>query len=183
MNEQELRARIASEPQEGYRQLFDTYTSYVYAIVWGQLSGVGSREDAEEVVSDVFVEVFRRMLDIREGGLKSYIAAVARNKAATAFHRLSGSRTESLDDPSCAELPDPADIPAEQEKADEVHRLMRSIRALGELDSTIVLARYYYGLSSGEIGRMTGLSPSAARMRLRRALLKLKRELTKEEFL
>ncbi|MBR1458781.1 MAG: sigma-70 family RNA polymerase sigma factor, partial [Oscillospiraceae bacterium] len=102
---------------------------------------------------------------------------------ATAFHRLSGSRTESLDDPSCAELPDPADIPAEQEKADEVHRLMRSIRALGELDSTIVLARYYYGLSSGEIGRMTGLSPSAARMRLRRALLKLKRELTKEEFL
>ena len=71
----------------------------------------------------------------------------------------------------------------EQEKAEEARILIRSIRALGEPDSTIVLARYYYGLGSGEIGHMTGLSPPAVRMRLRRALQKLKCELTKEELL
>ena len=51
MTEHELRALIGRSRDEGFRQLFQQYSGYVYAIVWNRISSVGSREDAEECIS------------------------------------------------------------------------------------------------------------------------------------
>ena len=181
MTEQEMRSRMAHSREDGCRAVFEEYASYVYAIVWQKLSGVGTREDAEECVSDVFANVFRQFDRIYEGSLRAYVGTAARRTAINAYYRLSAHSTLSLDEEDHTDIPDAADIPADYEKAAQARELLSRIRALGEPDSTIVIARFYYGKSSPEIGRMTGMSAPAVRMRLKRILKKLKKELEKED--
>ena len=55
--------------------------------------------------------------------------------------------------------------------------LMNKINELGEPDSTIILQKYYYDRSSGEIAEMLSMKASAVRMRAARALEKLRKSL------
>ena len=48
---------------------------------------------------------------------------------------------------------------------------------LGEPDSTIIIQKYFFGRSSKEIARIVGMSPAAVRVRLSRALKRLRRAL------
>ena len=55
--------------------------------------------------------------------------------------------------------------------------LMNKINELGEPDSTIILQKYYFDRSSGEIAELLSMKASAVRMRAARALEKLKKSL------
>ena len=66
MTESELRSAVNESRKEGFRILFQQYKGYVYAIVWNRICKVGSHEDAEECVSDVFTDVFRQFDQIEE---------------------------------------------------------------------------------------------------------------------
>ncbi|MCR5480275.1 MAG: hypothetical protein K6F27_10525 [Ruminococcus sp.] len=54
MTESEIRSMIGTSRKEGFRLLFEEYHAYVYHIVWNTIRSVGSKEDAEECVSDIF---------------------------------------------------------------------------------------------------------------------------------
>lgn len=59
----------------------DRYLPYVSTIAWNILRGVMSREDGEEVVSDVFLAAWKQAGDLESGHVKAWLGAVARNKA------------------------------------------------------------------------------------------------------
>ena len=92
MTEQELRSAISSSRKEGYRILFQQYYPYVYRIVWNQIRVVGSKEDAEECVSDVFSDLFTHFNEAEEGALQGFIGMLARRRAIDLFRRLSSRR-------------------------------------------------------------------------------------------
>ena len=58
VTESELRLAVSESQKEGFRILLQQYHGYVYAIVWSHIGKVGTREDAEECVSDVFADIF-----------------------------------------------------------------------------------------------------------------------------
>ena len=78
MTEQELRLAVRENRKDGYKALFQQYHSYVYAIVYNRIRSAGTHEDAEECVSDVFLDIFRQFDRIGEGKLQSYIRTIAK---------------------------------------------------------------------------------------------------------
>lgn len=165
-------------PEKAYDELFAGYCDYVYAIVYNKLRSVGSREDIEECVSDIFADVFFGYdRESRfEGDMKGYIGTVAKRRAINAFHSLTARSGKVADDAEEAfgTISDDTDIEADSDKNETRDILIKLITELGEPDSTIILQKYYYDRSSGEIAKMLSMKSSAVRMRAARALDKLR---------
>ncbi len=179
MTERELRQLISRSREEGFRALFQQYQGYVYTIVWNHISSVGSREDAEECMSDIFTEIFLHFEEIHENALKGYIGTVAKRKSVNLFYQLQKNQTVPLEE--AVPIASGQDIPKDYENADFQRNLLEKIISLGEPDSTIIIQKYYYDRKSGEIAKVVNLSPVTVRVRLNRALKRLRKLLTDEE--
>lgn len=59
----------------------DRYTAYVATIVNNMLLPRLAASDAEEVVADVFLALWHNAANIRSGGVRAYLGAIARNKS------------------------------------------------------------------------------------------------------
>jgi len=168
-------------PDSAYDALFESYCDYVYAIVYNKLRSVAVREDIEECVSDIFADVFFGYNKESDSGgdLKGYIGTVAKRRAINAFHsitaRLSHFSDESEEDMKL--IGAGTDIEAASDMEETRAILLSKINELGEPDSTIILQKYYYDRSSGEIAELLSMKASAVRMRAARALEKLKTSL------
>lgn len=183
MKDSELTALLRQSEQNGHAALFREYGGYVYAIVYGRLRGAGSREDAEECVSDVFAEVFRSYdSDSRhDGDLKGFIAAVAKRRAIDAYRRLSGKPEQAALD-TIGDVASGEDVAETAEEAEQRRVLLECIEALGEPDAAIIIQKFYYRRNSREIAKALHMKPSAVRMRCSRALKTLKKKLTEIGF-
>ena len=135
MTEQEIRALHRKDRQQGNAALFDTYYSYVCAVVFRRVLSCGTREDAEECVIDVFHEVIRSFDSIREGGLHSYIAACAHNHAVNLCRSLN-ARARHSTSADLTECDSGEDIPDNAEDAEQARILLECIRELGEPDAS-----------------------------------------------
>ena len=171
MTEWELRTLISRSEKEGFRALFQEYRAYVYTVIWNRIGSVGTREDAEEAVSDVFSDVFLHFAEIREGSLQGYIGTVARRTAIDWFRRLSAHEPgEELSE----DIPDTEDISATGERAVLRRQLLKAVESLGQPDANIILQKFYYERSYNEIAWSLKMAPAAVRMRAGRALKRLK---------
>lgn len=83
MKEDIILRKLRSGDPAGLEALMARYIPYVSTIVWNILRNCMSKEDAEEVVSDVFVAEWNQADDIQSGCVKAWLGAVARNKAKT----------------------------------------------------------------------------------------------------
>ena len=72
------------------------------------------------------------------------------------------------------ELAAETDIPAEYEQSEQSSALLNAVRSLGEPDATIIIQRYFYDRKAAEIAESVGLQPVAVRVRLSRALKRLR---------
>lgn len=179
MSESEIRSKLQDSPESGQRALFDEYYSYVYAIALRILRGKIAVSDIEECVIDIFAEIMMHIDPNREGSLKGYIGTVAKRRAVSRLRTMNGnsSMSISIDSDDFGELVSDFDVEQTAENSSVSEMLLNEIRALGEPDSVIVIQKYFYDRKSGEIGRIVGLSPTAVRVRLGRAMKKLKKAL------
>ena len=81
MREAKILQKIKAGDPSGLEALMDIYVPYVSVIVWNILRNAMSPEDAEEVVSDVFLAAWNQSSDLKVGHVKGWLGAVARNKA------------------------------------------------------------------------------------------------------
>ena len=170
VTEEQIRTAARQSPDAGARALFDTYYNYVYAIVYRCISGTGTREDVEECVSDVFLEVLDRLPGIGEGSLQAYLGTTARRRALNVCRSLKRHGTDELPETFASEQ----DVAEDAELSMQAKQLMAHIRALGEPDATILIQKYYYDRNASEIGKLLGMNPITVRSRLSRALKALR---------
>ena len=163
---------LRRDPERALDQLLRAYSGLVYHAA-AAILGRQSHEEIEECVSDAFLAVYnnRERLDFSQGSLKAYLCATARNLAIDRLKRQARTRVVALDSfTPAAELTDSMALTQIDNDL-----LVQSVLALGEPDSTIVICRFYFGLKTKEIVKLTGLKENAVDQRLRRALKKLKR--------
>lgn len=180
MTEEELRELIAESQRNGFKVLFKQYQNYVYTIVWGRIRKIGSAEDAEEVISDIFADVFLNFSTINKGSLQAYIGTVAKRKAIDKYRKLISEKAVLADDEKLLNLSDDTDIAADSETMERNRLIYEKIRSLGEPDASLIIQKYYYDRKSKDIAKDVNMTPGAVRVRLNRALKKLK-ELLKSE--
>ena len=83
---------LVKKLNRGSRSALDTaverFTPYVSAVILRPLAGRACREDVEELCADVFVALWSHAHQLDpEQGLRPWLAAVARNKAADWLRR------------------------------------------------------------------------------------------------
>lgn len=180
MTEQEIRLLMQNSKQDGYRALFDAYFNYVYTVVFQIIGSYASREDTEECVLDVLHDVMMHYQTGYDGSLKAYIGTTARHKAINLRKSLlsKARHTAFLDEDMLEELPSAQKVEDTVESAEQSRILLEKIEQLGEPDSTIIIQKYFYNKKSHEIAKIVHLSAPAVRMRCKRALKKLKSELS-----
>ena len=90
INENKIREVCASDPDRGFRMLVDSFQEPIY---WHIRRLVVSHEDAEDVLQEVFIRVFRHLDQFRnESSLSTWIYRIATNECL----RLLNSRKEEV---------------------------------------------------------------------------------------
>ena len=173
MTDMELNKLMIESPQLARRALFDEYCNYVYVIAASKLGSVGTREDIEECVSDIFAEIYRfcDSSSYNGGTLKGMICTIAKRRAIDYYRRLSSGfgRTVSIDDEDFSEPAAASRVDREAEENDTRRIIMEKIKELGEPDSTIVIQQYFYNRTAREIGEAVSMTPGAVQKRSSRA--------------
>ena len=161
----------------GLEALMDAYVPYVSAIVWNILKNFMSAEDAEEVVSDVFLAAWNQSSDLEVCHVKGWLGAVARNKAKNKLRQI--GKTLPLDD-SILDIPSPDDLTEAIERKDEAKMVRRAVDSMPAEEREVFLRYYYYAQSVKEISVSMRLNESTIKTKLRRGRAKLKEVLSKE---
>jgi RNA polymerase sigma-70 factor (ECF subfamily) len=145
--------------------LYSRHASDVYRFAH---SLSGNPHDAQDITAETFVRAWTAPGEPRLESVKAYLFTIARNLHRKQWRR--ASRHEVLDEP----IPDPATRPDEAAvNREEFRRILAAVHALPEMDRTVLLLRAEDDLSYEDIAAVTGLSVTAAKVRVFRARAKL----------
>ena len=158
LDEKELLRRIRKGDTDALQQIIDGYSGYVYAIVKNIIQPPLQPEDIEEVVSDVFLRLWEKAETVDADRLRSWLAAVTRNRAKDKLRALHLS------------------LPLEEDVLRrEAGRIAReAVGSLPEPDRSIFLRFYYLYQKTGDIAAALHMKPAAVRARLSRGRERLK---------
>lgn len=161
----ELVRKVSAGEQEAFDELYRKYSPMVHGIVLAR----GRREDADDLVQEVFLSVFRKIDSLNDpDSLGAWIASIARRSVADAFR---GAR-------DFEELPDELTAaPSEEIRAREV---LAAIRSLPEAYSETLVLRLIEGMTGPEISDLTGLTHDSVRVNLHRGMKMLRKALGEE---
>ncbi len=140
-----------------HERIYRRYAQDVYRFAhW--LSG--NPDDARDITSETFIRAWTSPNEPRMDSVKAYLFTIARNLHRKQWRR--ASRLETLDEG----MPDPAISPAEvAANRDDSNRAFAAMRALPEIDRTVLMLRAEDGLSYEDISAVTGLSVTAAKVK------------------
>ena len=162
---------LAAGDERAFAALYDRFAPRMYRVA---LRILGSREDAEDVVQEVFlatVRVHERLADVRD--LTAYLFA--------AIHRAAGRcamrRARAI--PVSPAAADEAIAPFEQAASDgpDWHRLQQAVRSLPDEQREVITLKIDGELTFAQIAQIVGVSISTAASRYQYALSKLRASL------
>ncbi|KXU86489.1 RNA polymerase subunit sigma-24 [Paraburkholderia monticola] len=132
------------------------------------------RGEAEEVLQDVYVTVWRRAVtfDPTLASAITWLAAIARNRA---IDRLRTRREEPLDETIGEEIVDDSPSPAAiAEYSEERRRLERCLEGLPAQHGSVVREAFFTGATYAELAERLSVPLGTLKSWIRRSLLQLK---------
>ena len=158
-------------------ELYDRHAAAALAVA---MRVVGGRAEAEDVVHDAFVAVWRKIdrFDAQRGSLRAWLLTVVRNRA---IDRVRARRTAvDVDDADDRSLLRTGPNPTWEAALDRAaaNDLRRAMEALPDEQRRAVELAYFEGYTYREVAEITGVPPGTANGRLRLALAKLREALT-----
>lgn len=167
-DEKSLAVNARSDPL-AFAELYRHYAVRIYHYLFAH---VGSKEDAEDLTTQVFMAVWSGLRRYNEqGSFAAWIFRIARNKV-TDWHRRRKPLT-SLD--SLDSLADSGEDPfAALLLQEDLCQLKKLVISLPPDQAELLRLRYAAGLSYAQIGQVLGKREDAVRMALARLLERLR---------
>lgn len=175
----ELLRQVAAGSADALGRLYDRHAAKVYGLARRMLARL---EDAEEVVQDVFAQIWRDAPRYRHerASVAGWMIMLTRTRA---IDRLRARRARPDQhmavEPSpalalIADDPDPEAIAISTRDAEQLRAALQELPA--EQRSLLNLA-YYEGLSHSEIAEKTGVALGTVKTRIRSAMISLREAL------
>lgn len=160
---------VKSGDQSAMAELYDRYSSVVYAVALRVLGDTGA---AEDVLQEVFLQLWRNpgVFDSARGSLGAWLAVITRNRAIDTLRKRKPET--DIEDVIVSVAPD---------LAGEADRSRAAVKVRGVLSSMSVPQRtalemaYFEGLSHSEIASKTGEPLGTIKTRIRAGLIALRR--------
>lgn len=169
-----LLARMAARDEAALAQFYDATAARVYALA---RRITGQPQAAEEVASDVYLQVWRQAqrYDAARGKVIAWVLTICRSRALD--HRRRQDQAQTHPDPDrlrpdlCCDDGAPLDLLLAVERSGHVHA---ALTTLNETQRHLLSLSFFEGLSHQEIAARTGMPLGSAKTVLRKALQTLK---------
>lgn len=175
----EIIDKVLRGDQSLYAHLVKRYQNFVFTIA---LRYTPNREDAEEIAQDVFVKAYRSLADFRgESKFSTWLYTIVTTTCIT-FLRKKKVTIYSLDNEHIFEAADnqnPAFKANQVEQKSKAQAINEAIKLLSVDDARIITLFYQAEQSLEEIGRIIGIDPNTAKVKLHRARQRLKEKMEK----
>ena len=160
--DQALIERIAAGDRLAMQVLFGRYHVRIYRFA---LRIVRRETLAEDVISDVFMDVWRQADRFEDrSSVSTWLLGIARNKAYSALRRRS---EEALDEDAAAAVEDLSDTPEVTiQKKDKAEVLQRCLSALSSEHREIIDLVYYHEQSVQEVSAILGIPENTVKTRM-----------------
>ena len=163
-----LIVRAASGDRGALGELYDRHAPRLMAI---GLRILRDRGEAEEILHDVFVEVWRKAgtYDPSRGTVKTWLSLRMRSRCLDRVKSARRSRTRSS-----AGDPEPPAPAVSLAPAEDGGRLRRALDALPEEQRAVLVLGYFEGLTSREMAARLGVPIGTVKSRVKAAMSKLR---------
>ena len=174
-----LAARLAAGDDRALAEVFDQLGPSVYG---GALRVLGNDSAAQDVVQDVFVELWSHpdRYDPAAGSLRTYLTVLARHRAVDVMR--SELRRVARQERHYRLTPaDPPGTASDEVMAAETASAVRdAVRLLPDGQRRVVELAYFEGLTCREVANAMGIPEGTAKSRLRLAMAKLESVLDRQ---
>jgi len=168
-SDEQLVALFRAGNDDAFSVIHDRYRQRLFAYV-RQMLGAGSRQDAEDVLQDVFVRAYGALrADNRDVLVRAWLYRVAHNRCIDVLRRPVPPAAEIFE-MSRKPLHDPIE---EAQRRDDLKRLVRDVGALPEQQRSALLMREIDGMPYAEIATALGVTVPAIKSLLVRARMGL----------
>ena len=160
---------LKSGDQGAMAELYDRYSSVVYAVALRVLGDTGS---AEDVLQEVFLQLWRNpsAFDAARGSLGSWLAVITRNRAIDSLRK---RRPETdIEDVVLSVSPD---LAGEAELARASQKVRGVMGTMTPVQRSALEMAYWEGMSHSEIANKTGEPLGTVKTRIRAGLMMLRK--------
>lgn len=150
-------------------QLYDRYSSVVYAVA---LRVLGDTAAAEDVLQEIFMQLWRNpgSFDAGRGNLVPWLAVIARNRAVDVL-RKRRPQTEISETLVSVE----PDLAGEADRGRTVERVRAVLKEMPAPQRSALEMAYFEGYSHSEISEKTGEPLGTIKTRIRTGLMQLRK--------
>jgi len=155
LTDAEIMLKVAGYDSKALELLYDRYAPILYTLI---KKIVTDKDTAEEILSDLFVTVWRQIdhLDFKTNNVYTWLVTLARNKAIDQLNRKNGKLVPEYDDDYEKEhiLPKLSSEIEAMELKDVMNKKEKLEKALGSLTDAqkyVLELSYYGGMDQGEI--------------------------------
>jgi len=166
--------KISEGDQEAFLHMIETYSKLLWVVAGGILGTIGTTQDIEECISDVFVHVWKnpKSFNPQRGTLKTFLAIIARGKALDMYRKLSKNKITEISEAIRSSDDDLLDYLVEKEMH---NKLYTAIESLPEPNREIVIRRFFFEEKPSRIAEKTALPVKEVENRLYQSKLKLRK--------
>lgn len=147
--------RVAAGDRAALRMVYDTSAAKLLAIAQRI---VGDRQEAEDIVQDVFVTLWRKAVEYQPGraAAMAWLVAITRNRAIDRV-RARGRRATVGDEAMATVVDETARADSAAEARDAARTVARALDRLDPRHAAVIRAAYLDGLSYEEIATREGV--------------------------
>ncbi|HEY7499142.1 MAG TPA: sigma-70 family RNA polymerase sigma factor [Vicinamibacterales bacterium] len=162
-NEAALLARVVARDQSALGELYDMYSRLLFGLI---LRILKNRDEAEEVLQEVFVQAWMRADTYQpsSGSPAGWLVGIARNRAIDRL-RANNVRARALDAPA---LPAAQESPESQASfAEQQLAVYRALDALPPEQRDLIEQAYFLGFTHSELAARCSLPLGTVKTRIR----------------
>jgi RNA polymerase sigma-70 factor, ECF subfamily len=171
--------RLQKRDESALAELYERLGNKVYTLALNMLH---SHEEAEEVLQDAFLKLYRGASSFEpgSGSVRAFLYTIARNEC---LLKLRTKRSRPLKavayDPHDPEMHHPTNLTTQPSDTVVNVMLEQALSQLDEADQKLVKGAFFDGYSHAELASNSGLPLGTVKSRVRRALLILRNFLEK----
>jgi len=150
-----------------YEEYYDRMVRYIFVRIRDQT-------EAEDLAGEVFLKALKSLDSYRGRGeqMRVWLFKIAHNVVIDHVRKMSKRKTVPLND---MEIPDRLSVEETVETRLQVERLSQALEQLTPSQREVIGLRFFAGLSSAEVGEISGKSGAAVREMQRAAIEKLRK--------
>jgi RNA polymerase sigma-70 factor (ECF subfamily) len=168
-------AEIQEQNEDALSQFYDQTINSVYGLA-RRITGNG--EDAEEVVSDVYLQVWDQadLYQNDKGSIMAWLLTICRSRAIDRFRKRQQSSQE-ISDEECAELMSSIASPEYLLSNTQQHSsINQALKKLSVTQRQLLSLAFFKGMTYQEIANFIDMPLGTVKSHIRRSLLELKSE-------